>query len=215
MDAKSNRFRAQSCKFEAGDIHLLVALNMFDDRLQSVQLLGHPRYGNLRQMVVPVDAFMGNFEPASDQEAQAQRDQLQAGVMAAVQGIQEEMAQATSNPLALPGVRDAADEAVRKFEAAEQAKAMAEATTSEQREQDIRRIHRRAARRSDAKGNPLALRRVAVSDSVSAMVSEGITSEGVRELALESGRRIAIATAASMWLQKRAADIGNMLKKLT
>lgn len=215
LDAKSDRFRSQSCKFEKGDIHLLVSLNMFDDQLQSVQLLEHPRYGHLRQMVVPVDEFMTHFEPASDEEAQVQRDQLQAQVMAAVQGIQEEMAQATSNPLSLPGVRDAAEEAVKEFEAAEQAKAMAEATTSEQREQDIRRIHRRAARRSDAKGNPLALRRVAVSDSVSTMVSEGITADGVRELALESGRRIAIATAASKWLQKRAADIGNTLKKLT
>ena len=214
VDSKSTRF-TQTNTFRAGDIHLLLSLFVFDGSLQSVTVLAHPKYGYLNEVIIPVGEFMANFEPATEAEAEAQRIALQSEIMADVQDIQTEMAQATANPLALEQVRQAAEAAVSQFEAKEQARAMAEAKSVQERQQDIRRIHRRAARRSQANGNPLAVRVIAVSDSVSAMVSEGITVEGTRELAIEAGRRIAIATAASTWLQNRARDIDQTLRRLT
>jgi hypothetical protein len=198
---------------QEGDIHLLLNVFVHEGINHSVELLCHPRRGNREVYTLLMPHFLENFEPVSEQDALAIREAEQAKIMAQVEDVQNEMAQAEVNPLALPEVQEAAEEAVEKFEREQIAKAQVEAKNAAARDQDIRKIHRRAARRSEAKGNPIALRRATISDNVEVMISEGITSDGVRELALEAGRRIAIAEAASKWIAKRADHMASLIKE--
>ncbi|WP_137917226.1 hypothetical protein [Hydrogenophaga sp. 2FB] len=200
--------------FPVGDVHLLLSLNHFEDELHSIELLEHPRDGARDSYTILIHDFLDHFDPISDQEAEDVRRGEQNAIMANVSQMQEEMAQAQINPLALPEVREAAEKAVEDYEQAEVNRAQADSQSAEKRAQDIRRIHRRAGRRSAAKGNPLAVRKTTISDRLDVMISEGITSDGVRELSLEAGRRIAIAQAASTWLSKRAEHMGQYLKTL-
>lgn len=202
-------------RFMVGDLHLLLEVCLFEDTPQSVNLLEHPRDGGKSSLNVIIANFLADFEPVTEEVAQAQRASEQQAIMNEVARVQEEMNQAQINPLALPEVQEAANSAVESFEADEQARIQAEVKDRERREADLRRIHRRAARRSEAKGNPLAVRRATISDSVEVMISEGITSDGVRELSLEAGRRIAIATAASKVLSRKADQISTILKGVT
>ncbi|MDO9099674.1 MAG: hypothetical protein Q7V53_02870 [Caldisericota bacterium] len=125
------------------------------------------------------------------------------------------MADAQANPLALPGVQEAIEAAVVEFDQKETVRVQAEVADIQKRETDLRRIHRRAARRSEAKGNPIALRRTTISDRLDVMISEGVTADTSRELALEAGRRVAMATAVSGWLQERSKQMTTTLKRLT
>lgn len=198
-----------------GDVHLLLNIHIHDDKPHSVDILEHPREGGKNEFTFLIDEFIERFEPVSDEEAQSIRSREQADVMQAMAELQEEMAQAQVNPLSLPGVQQAAEEAVERFEYEEQARIQRETKDAEKRDQDIRRVLRRAARRSSAKGNPLAVRKATISDRVDVMISEGITSDGVRELTLEAGRRVAIAEAASRWLTQRTEHLGRLMKSLT
>lgn len=200
---------------KAGDIHLLLNIHVHDDKPHSVDILEHPRYGGKNELTFLIDEFIDRFEPVSDEEAQSVRSQEQALVMKEMADLQEEMAMAQVNPLALPGVQEAAEEAVERFEYEEAARIQRESVDAQKRDQDIRRVLRRAARRSSAKGNPLAVRKATISDRVDVMISEGITSDGVRELTLEAGRRVAIAEAASKWLTQRTEHLGRLMKSLT
>ncbi|WP_234265089.1 hypothetical protein [Hydrogenophaga sp. NFH-34] len=203
---------------QVGDIHLVVSLFYFEGVLHSVTVLGHPRntWGDqFSRHTFLANQFFDAFERVSDEDAAIDRAAGQAAIMAKVQSLQQEMLDAQINPLQLPGVQEAAKEAVERFEHEEASRVQSEVKDKEQRESDLRRIHRRAARRSEAKGNPIAVRKTTISDRLDVMISEGVTADGVRDLQIEAGRRVAIAEATSKWLKSRTEDMGSTLKRLT
>lgn len=202
-----------------GDLHLITRLFEFEGKLHSITFLEHPRdansQGQFASHTLLTADFFSAFEPVPLDEAKTIRAAEQEAVMAEMRDVQEEMQQAQLNPLALPAVQDAAKKAVENFERQEEAKIQAEVEDSQQRVADLRRIHRRAARRSEAKGNPVAVRKATISDRLDVMISEGVTSDGVRDLQLEAGRRLAIANATSTWLSERSKKMGEILKRVT
>lgn len=147
---------------DVGDIHLVTKLEEFEGTLHSVIILGHPRYTSgdrFGRFTILAKDFFESFEKVTDEDAASQRAQEQAAVMDEVQSIQKEMLEAQVNPLQLPGVQEAAQNAVERFDREEAARVQSEVRNKEQRDADLRRIHRRAARRSEAKGNPIAVRK--------------------------------------------------------
>lgn len=201
-----------------GDLHLVTKLFEFEGVLHSITFLEHPREvgaGNFSSYTLLTKDFLDAFEPVQMDEAKAIRADEQSEVMEELREIQEEMQQAIQNPLALPPVQEAAKEAVEEFEENEAARVQTEVRDADRRAADLRRIHRRAARRSEAKGNPVAVRKATISDRLDVMIAEGVTSDGVRELKLEAGRRLAIAKATSTWLEKRTRAMSEVMKKLT
>ena len=201
-----------------GDLHLIVKLFDFEGVLHSVTFLEHPRDAHKDRFsshtLLTAD-FLSVFEHVPLDVAKAERAREQADVMAGIAVVQEEMQKAQLNPLALPDVQRAAKKAVEEFEAAETNRVQAVVQDVERRAADLRRIHRRAAKRSEAKGNPLALRTATISDRLDVMISEGVTSDGVRELQLEAGRRMAIAEATSKWLTERSKKMAVILERVT
>lgn len=199
-----------------GDLHLITSLFEFEGTLHSITILEHPRNvgpsGKFSSYTLLTTDFLTAFEPLPLDEAKAVRAAEQNAVMQKVKEVQDEMAQAQMNPLALPAIQEAAQRAVEDFERKEAHKAQAEIDDTQKRAADLRRIHRRAARRSEAKGNPIAVRKAAISDRLDVMISEGVTSDGVRDLQLEAGRRLAIAQATSDWLVKRSREVAEILK---
>lgn len=202
----------RSIAVHKGDVHLLLEVAEFDGADHSVVLLAHPRVGRGRITLLVRD-LLAHMEPAPD--ALAVREAEQQEVLAEVAKVQADMAQAEVNPLALPGVQEAAKEAVEKFEQESVAKAQAAAQTAAQRERDLRRIHRRAARRSASAGNPLTVRHTTLSNDVASLIEGGLNNEGLQELTLEAERRQAIALATSKYLKERAEEMTRILAKLT
>lgn len=201
-----------------GDLHLVTELFEFEGALHSVIFLEHPRNAHKTRFsthTLLVADFLTFFDPVPLDEAKAVRAREQAEVMAKVQEVQQEMQQAQANPLALPAVQEAARKAVEDFEEAETSRIQAEVKDASRRESDLRRIHRRAGRRSEAKGNPLMVRKATVSDRLDVMIAEGVTSDGVRDLQLEAGRRLAIAEATSKWLTHRSSELAGILERVT
>lgn len=198
---------------EQGEVLLLLDVHEFEGSPHSVELLQPPSRGGHRTYKLLVQDFFENMEPCH--EAQTLREQEQADILAQVRAIQEEMAQADANPLALPGIQEAAEKAVTAFERQEELAANQTKKTESEREKDLRRIHRRAARRSESAGNPLVVQNVVISNQLSDMIDGGVTSEGLKELTIESRRRTAIATATANWISKRAEDIGRTMAQLT
>lgn len=204
--------------FGVGDIHLVVQLFEFEGILHSVIVLGHPEgtyKDQFSRHAFLASQFFDSFERVSDEVAAADRAAGQSAIMDEVQKIQHEMLDAQFNPLALPGVQEAAKDAVDRFEREEAARVQVETKDKTQREADLRRIHRRAARRSEAKGNPITVRKTTISDRLDVMISEGVTADGVRDLQIEAGRRVAIAEATSKWLSARTKEMGETLLRLT
>ncbi len=200
-----------------GDIHLVTKLFDFDGVLHSVTFLGHPRdtrQADFTSFIMLAADFFTAFEPVPLDEAKAVRASEQAQIMARVQAMQQEMTDAQLNPLQIPGVLKAAEEAAARFEHEQALRVEREVTDRQKKESDLRRIHRRAARRSEAKGNPLVVRKATISDRLDVMITEGVTSEGVRELQLEAGRRQAIAEASSKWLTSRAQRMASVIGEI-
>ncbi|ABD72157.1 hypothetical protein Rfer_4471 (plasmid) [Rhodoferax ferrireducens T118] len=206
------RWSDHSFTLHARDVHLLVDIFEFEGAPHTAILLSHPRNGCNSTYRILIADFLTNFEPAKDAEAVRTDEQTQ--IMREVAAMQEEMAQAQENPLALPGVKAAVEEALEKFEREMVAEVAASQETQTKRTSDLRKIHRRAARRSTAAGNPLVARSVTISDQVGLMISGGINSEGLQELTVEARKRIAIAESTSKWLIARNDDIATKLKCL-
>jgi hypothetical protein len=212
IDVESDDGWKHKLNLPEGEVLLLLSIADFDGAAHSVSLLCHPRHGDRSTYRLLVSDFLSHFEPAPDGEAVRQREV--ADVMQDVQDLQQQMLQAESNPLALPGVQEEVKEAIEKFERESVAEAQREEKTQQERSKDINRILRRAARRSTAAGNPLTVRRVAVSDNVDLMLSEGVTSEGLKELTLEAKRRTAIAEATARWLTTQGKTVAQKLEAL-
>ena len=195
------------------DVVLLLDVFEFDGNAHSVEILQPPGDGGRETYKFLVEDFFAKFEPCHDAEAVRQREQAQ--IMQKVQDIQDEMAQAETNPLMLPGVKDAAEKAITEFEREEEREANRAEKSDEERKRDLRRIHRRATRRSEVAGNPLVEQKVVVSNQLSDMINGGVTSDGLQELTMEARRRTAIATATSKWLKERVEAMGHTMQRLT
>lgn len=215
-DAKANQLRHTNYvrTLIVGDLHLVVDLQEFDGAIHSVLFLDHPRHGNSQLGMILAD-FLEHMEPATDQDAAAVRAREQADVMSQVQAIQDEIAVAEHDPLALPGVKDKIEKALADLERKEELAIRKEVQDVETRQADLRRIHRRAARRSEAKGNPLAVRSATISDRLSTMINEGVSADGVRELTYEAKRRTAMASATADYIQHHAERLVETLKTLS
>lgn len=210
MDTTWNRV---SVLVHKGDVLLLLDVFEFDGAAHSVELLDPPSNGGYRTHKLLIEEFFAKMEPCHDAEAIRAKEQRE--IMDRVQALQEDMAQAEINPLALPGVKESADKAIAEFEREEEQSAVRNQQTDTERNKALHRIHRRAARRSESAGNPLVTQNVIVSNQLSDMIDGGVTSDGLKELTLESRRRTAVATATAKWLTSRAEAIGNTMKELT
>lgn len=206
-------WKDHSDELHAGDVHLLLDIFEHEGAPHTAIVLCHPRNGVDTEYRILIADFLTNFEPEKDADAVRAKEQAQ--IMGKVQAMQEEMAQAQVNPLALPGMKEAVDKAVDKFEQSMVAENAASKKDEVTRVSDLRKIHRRAARRSATAGNPLTVRSVAISDQVGHLITGGINSEGLQDLTTEARRRIAIAEATSVWLTERATKMGDTLKRLT
>lgn len=215
--ARSTGSFPRDVKLREGDIHLITKLFDFEGVLHSVTFLGHPRdtnKSNFTSFIMLALDFFAAFDPVPLDEAKAVRSSEQAQIMARVQAMQQEMMDAQVNPLQIPGVQSAADEAAERFEHEEAVRTEREVSERQKKESDLRRIHRRAARRSDARGNPLVVRKATISDRLDVMISEGVTSDGVRDLQIEAGRRQAIAEASAKWLTNRAQRMAEVIGEI-
>lgn len=213
FQVENPRWKDHPHQLHAGDVHLLLDIFEHEGSPHTAIVLSHPRDGANTEYRILIADFLTNFEPEKDADAVRAKEQAQ--IMGEVQTMQEEMAQAQINPMALPGMKDAVDEAVEKFERSMVAEVAASQKDQMTRTADLRKIHRRAARRSEAAGNPLTVRSVVVSDQVGHLISGGINSEGLQDLTVEAKRRITVAEATAKWLTKRANEMGDILKSLT
>lgn len=204
---------SQGKKLYEGDLHLLLDVFEFEGQAHSVEILCHPRNGSDQTYKLMLSVFLENMEPAYDAEEVRARELAE--IMQSVHDIQAEMDRARDNPMLLPGVQEAADKAVEKFERDVAAEAVAQEKSLEERQKDLRRIHRRAARRSAAAGNPLVARSMPVSNDLSEMISGGVTSDGLSDLTLEARRRAVIAETSAKWLTGRAEKMSAKVAAMT
>jgi hypothetical protein len=212
LKVEDERWKGHFAKLNKGDVHLLLDIFEFEGVAHTAIVLCHPRDGDRDKHKVLIKDFLSHFEPAPDGDQV--RSAEQANIMGRIADMQEGMKAAETNPLALPGVQEAAKEAVEKFEQEMVAEASQLQRTDAERQADLRKIHRRAARRSSAAGNPLVVRSTTISDNVGVMIAGGIDSEGLRELTVEARRRTAIATASAKWLTGQAEKLSSTLNSL-
>ena len=196
-----------------GDVHLLLDVFMFDGADHTVHLLTHPRDGADGEITLLVQDFLNDMEPAPDGEAVRAREQQE--LLASADGIRDEMLRAESDPLSLPGLTEAVEKEIEKM----QQEALAAQTSAQrdekERRRDIAKIHRRAARRSAAAGNPLVPKGITISDRLDAMIAGGVNSEGLDELLAEADRRRAVATATAKWLEAKAERMTRTMQRLS
>lgn len=195
------------------DVHLLMDVHLVLGDFHSVKLLSHPRDGADHSIHIPIEKFWAGMEPCYN--ATEVRQQEQAQVMKAVADIQEEIVKTGANPMDSPEVRAAAEKALKELEEKLSREALMAPESVKMRKDNLAKIHRRAARRSEAAGNPIAVRHVVVSDSVNDMIGQKVTSDGLAELQHESRRRAVIAEAAGRYLSQRTEQMGKTLKALT
>ena len=209
MKVEDETWKGHFKALHAGDVHLLLDIFEFEGAPHTAVILCHPRNGDRGKHKILIAEFLASFEPAPDGE------QVRAAEIAAIMGevtqVQERMIAAEANPLALPDVQEAAKEAVEKFEQELVTEQSQRKRDEQQRKTDPRKLHRRAARRSGAAGNPLVVRSTTISDNVGMMIAGGIDSEGLEELTLEARRRTAIATASAKWLQAQSKELTDTL----
>lgn len=206
------KINMEDCRVKAGDVLLLIDVFDFEGKAHSVTLLEHPRHGGRSQYKLLMADFLARMEPAADGETVREREQSQ--LLQEVADLQQEIAQAQLNPLQLPSVQEAANAAVEKAEREMTAEVARSGQDSEKKLRDLRRIHRRATRRSEAAGNPIVPRKVVLSNQLSTMLDDGVTPDGVRELAVEARRRAAIAEAAANVLTNMTRLIGSTMGQL-
>lgn len=196
----------------AGEVLLLLELIEFEGRLHSVKVRCHPRHGDGEHKFL-IEHFVSGFEPAPDADQVRAREQTD--ILNRVAELQEELVRTQVDPqLMLEAVKPIMEreENVRKYEQ-ENADARVMRETQE-RERNLRKIHRRAARRSAAKGNPLALPRVAVGTNVSQLLTAGIDEGGVVQLREMADRQLVLAQAQANWLTAKTEEITRTLKQL-
>lgn len=195
-----------------GDTLLLMDLDEFEERVLSVKLRMHPRNGRGSHTVM-VAQFLDCFVPCHDGEAVRQREQQ--AVMQEVTEQQAELLRVQSDPrLMQEATKDLVEQYAKQAEQASSDSAGHEDEKKREREQNIGKVHRRAARRSAAKGNPLTTPRIAVSSEVGGLIGAGINQEGVTELTKMATQQAVVARAQSTWLKNKTESITKTLQAL-
>ncbi|MBG6083071.1 hypothetical protein [Rubrivivax gelatinosus] len=199
-------------RIPAGDVLLLVELVEFEDRLHSVKVRCHPRDGEGEYKFLIAD-FVADFEPADDGDAV--RAEEQQGILNRVAELQDELVRTQGNPhLMLEAVKpliEADEDARKNKQARDEEKQLCE---QESRRRNLSKLHRRAARRSAAKGNPLTLPKVAVGTNISQLLAAGVDEGGVVQLREMAERQMVLAQAQANWLTDRTEQITRTLKQL-
>jgi hypothetical protein len=203
--------KAECDGVEKGETLLLLDINMFEGQPHSVKLRYHPRDGEGHHTIM-VAKFMASFEPCPNADEIRQREQQ--AVMQEVTDLQNELMRTQMDPqLMIAAVRDDVERKIKESEA----KAVAtprEAEESAERQRNLSKTHRRAARRSEAAGNPLTVPRAALASDVGDLIGAGINETGVAEMRKLAGRQAIIAGAQAAWLQKKTSAITTTLGKL-
>lgn len=195
-----------------GDALLLVELIDFEEKLHSVQLLRHPRHGEGRYTFL-IEDFVASFEPCQD--ADAIRAAEQQAILNRVTELQQELVSAQANPqLMLEAIKPQVDQAEKKHQYEAGQRQQRAENDRRERDRNLSKIHRRAARRSAAKGNPLALPRVAVGTNVSQLLTAGIDEGGVVQLREIADKQLVLAQAQANWLTRKTEEITGTLKQL-
>lgn len=196
-----------------GDVLLLVEVIEFEDRVHSVKLRCHPRHGE-GEFVIMVEDFMIGFEPCPEGEEIRQREQQE--VMQRVSELQAEIVTTQSNPqLMIEAVRADVEKAVAEEERRQQWQDKDAKEAIAKRQSDLSKTHRRAARRSQAKGNPLVAPKVALSSDVGSIISGGVDAAGVEQMALAAKTHAIVAQAQVNWLQTKTREISDTIRAMT
>lgn len=196
-----------------GDTLLLIEITEALGKVHSVNLAVHPRDGE-GQYTLHVDAFLDAFVPCPDGEAIRTREQQ--AVMTKVAELQQELVTTQSDPrLMIEAVRDTVEKEIKEQEKTVAQERESEIKSASERERDLRQLHRRAARRSEAKGNPLVAPRAALASDVGRLIDAGINESGVEEMRKIAIQQGAIATAQAKWLEVKTGEITATLKTLT
>lgn len=196
----------------SGDVLLLTELVEFEGRLHSVKLRCHPRHGDGEHKFL-IEEFIDAFAPAADGEEVRAREQQ--AILTRVSELQEELVRTQGDPqLMLEATKPIveAESSSRKCDA--ERSATGARRQDLERQQNLRKIHRRAARRSAAKGNPVALPKVAVGTNVSQLLTAGIDEGGVAHLREMADRQLVLAQAQANWLTTKTEEITRTLKQL-
>lgn len=196
-----------------GQSVLLLELNLdHEKRLHSITVLQHPSYGEKTHTML-VDDFLAKFEPAADADTERAREQQ--AVLDEVARLQTEMNATLANPQAMMlAIEEDVEERFKREEYQRKEAAEREVREARQRKDNLDKIHRRAARRSEAAGNPLVEARIGTGTSVSSLIGSGINDAGVERLAEEAGRQAIVAEVQGRWLKERTEEITNTLKRL-
>lgn len=199
--------------FNVGETLLLVDVVEFENRVHSVKLRMHPRHGE-RTFTVMVEDFVKAFDPCLDAEPIRQREQKE--IMDRVAAIQNELMRTQMDPqMMIEAVRGDVEREIADSDRTVLRETRRESEQQVEREKNLEKIHRRASRRSAAKGNPLAVPKATLASEVGAIISCGIDASGVAELARMAGRQAIIAKAQGNWLEKKTKEISHAIAALT
>lgn len=195
-----------------GDALLLMDIMEYEEKVHSVTLRVHPRNGEGKFSML-VAQFLDVFMPCPDADAVRQREQQE--VMQRVADLQAEISRTQADPqLMIEAIRADVEKAVKAQEVKEGVEVKADEERVNERAQDLAKVHRWAARRSAAKGNPLVAPRVAMASEVGDLIDKGINETGVAELRKMAARQAIVARAQAEWLQQRTTAISKTLEQL-
>lgn len=211
--AKNSVVQAGRTVIRAQDVHLLMDVHLVDGDFHSVNFLCHPRSGSRSEIRISIDDFFSHMEPCHNHEEV--RAAEKAAINAELGDIQKEMAEAGVNPMANEEVRKRAEKALKDLEDELGRQALMAPESQKKRKDRLSAIHRRAARRSAAAGNPLVERKVVVSNSVADMIGQKVSTDSLVELQVETKRRQVIAEAAATYLSERTQRMGRVMEALT
>jgi hypothetical protein len=197
----------------AGDTHLLMEIVEFEDKVHSVVVRSHPRTGT-GQFKMMIGDFLDVFIPDPVGEAVRQREQQ--AVMSEVTNLQNELMQTQMSPqLLLEAASEKIEEGMEKLQRDRDRAANERETKTSNRDKDLAKVHRRAARRAEAKGNPLVAPKIVMASEVGSLISAGINEQGINEFSLMAERQAVIAQAQGDWLQEKTKEISKTLEKLS
>jgi hypothetical protein len=197
-----------------GETLLLMDITEFEGQVHSVTLRVHPRHGSIRgRFDMLVHEFLDVFLPCPDGEAVRQREQQE--VMQEVSELQNELMRTSNDQqLLLEAVREDVEEGIKELEREEAAAAQRDTTETVERSRNLAKTHRRAARRSAAKGNPLVAPKIAMASEVGSLIDNGINEQGVAELKKMASRQAVVARAQAKWMEAQTKGIVRTMEKL-
>lgn len=196
-----------------GDALLLMEVIEFEGKVHSVNLRRHPRHGEGGIQLLIQD-FLDVFIPCPDGEAIRQREQ--AAVMEEVGRLQQELVDVQANPqLMMAAISADVEKGIGELEKQSESETKRVVEKTRERQTNLAKIHRRAARRSEVKGNPLVAPRAALASDVGTLIGAGINEQGVLEMRKVAQQQAVVAGAQANWLRKKTDGISTTLRRLT